>query len=96
MPADHDDQRRYARLKPDLVEEGARRRAERDIQKLVRALAADGITASPDVAYAAWKRHSDEHEAGWLALYPDDADLRRALLNHLDLVEDADALRHEA
>ncbi len=51
------------------------------------ALEAEGIIVTEEVAYAAWKRHSDWHEAGWLVLYPEDEDLRLALLPHLD-VED--------
>lgn len=75
----------HARLKPDLNEEARRRSVDDDVQRLVAALAADRITVTPDDAYAAWKRHSDDHEAGWLTLYADDHVNRQALLRHLDL-----------
>lgn len=74
-----------AHLKLDLGEEARRRSVDGDVERLVAALAADRITVSADDAYAAWRRHSDDHAAGWLALYADDDANRRALLRHLDL-----------
>ncbi|MCE7798697.1 hypothetical protein LWE61_19385 [Sphingobium sufflavum] len=57
--------------------------------RLVSALAADDITVSPEDAYAAWRRHSEDHAASWLALYSNDDENRQALLCHFDL--DADS-----
>lgn len=76
-----------ARLKPDPAEEADRVAFHDDIRRLSDALAADGISATEDVVYGAWKRHSDCHAAGWLILYDEDEELRRALLPHL-VVED--------
>lgn len=78
---------RIAHLKPDKVEVARRIAARDDVSRLMDALEAEGIIVTEEVAYAAWRRHSDWHEAGWLVLYPEDEDLRRALLPHLD-VED--------
>ena len=78
---------RIGHLKPDRVEVARRIAARDDVSRLIYALEAEGIIVTEEVAYAAWKRHSDWHEAGWLVLYPEDEDLRFALLPHLD-VED--------
>lgn len=78
---------RVARLKPDPVEVANRVAFRDDIRRLVDALAADGIAASEEVAYAAWKRHSEDHAAGWLILYDEDEEVRHALMPHL-VVED--------
>jgi hypothetical protein len=75
----------HARLKPDLDEHARRRSVADDVERLVAALAAERITVSPDDAYAAWKRHSDDFAASWLTLYDDDDANRQALLRHLDL-----------
>lgn len=56
-----------------------------DVVRLVNALAADDITVSPEDAYLAWRRHSEDHAASWLALYNDDDANRQALLRHFDL-----------
>lgn len=74
-----------ARLKPDLDERAQRLSVDDDVARLVAVLAAERITVSPDDAYAAWKRHSDDHAVGWLTLYDDDHANRQALLRHLDL-----------
>lgn len=75
----------HARLKPDLDEQARRRSVADDVERLVAVLAAERITVSPDDAYAAWKRHSDDFAASWLTLYDDDDANRQALLRHLDL-----------
>lgn len=74
-------------LKPDRVEVARRITARDDVSGLIDALEAEDIVVTEKVAYTAWRRHSDWHEAGWLVLYPEDEDLRLALLPHLD-VED--------
>lgn len=74
---------RIARLKPDPVEVAHLDAFPDDIKRLIDALAADGISASNEVACIAWRRYSDDHAAGWLALYPADDQLRAALLRHL-------------
>ena len=74
-----------ARLKPDPDEAARRRGVQDDVERLVAALAASGISVTPDDAYAAWRRHSEDRAAGWLILYDDDAENRDALLKHLDL-----------
>ena len=76
-----------AHLKADRVEVARRIATRDDVSRLMDALEAEGIIVTEEVAYAAWRRHSDWHEAGWLVLYPEDEDLRLALLPHLD-VED--------
>ena len=78
---------RIAHLKPDRVEVARRIAARDDVSRLMDALQAEGIIVTEEIAYAAWRRHSDWHEAGWLVLYPEDEDIRLALLPHLD-VED--------
>lgn len=75
----------HARLKVDHEEEARRRSVDEDVTRLVGALAADQISVSPDDAYAAWRRHSEDFAAGWLTLYADDEANRQALLRHLDL-----------
>ncbi|WP_141397058.1 hypothetical protein [Sphingomonas ginsenosidimutans] len=75
----------YAPLKPDLDEHARRMSVADDVERLVAALSAERITASPDDVYAAWKRHSDDFAASWLTLYDDDEANRQALLRHLDL-----------
>lgn len=73
---------RVARLRPDPAEESDRLAFQDDIRRLVDALAADSIVATEKVAYAAWRRHSDDLAAGWAAPYSDDERLRRASLPH--------------
>ncbi len=75
---------RQARLKKDDIELAHRLDTEDDVARLAAALAADGIIASSDDIYAAWRRHSDDYAASWLVLGDDDA-LRRALLRHLEV-----------
>lgn len=75
----------HARLKPDPDEQARRASVEDDVARLVGALAADEIIATPDDVYEAWRRYSDEYAASWLVLYDDDEANRRALLRHLDL-----------
>lgn len=74
-----------ARLKPDPDEAARRKGVGDDVERLVAALAASGISITPDDAYAAWRRHSKDRAAGWLILYENDAENRDALLEHLDL-----------
>lgn len=76
---------RHARLKTDDIELAHRLDTEDDVARLSAALAVDGIIASPDNVYAAWRRHSDDHAASWLVLGDDDEALRRALLRHLEV-----------
>lgn len=78
---------RVAHLKPDRAEVGFRISVRDDVHRLVAALEANGVMVTEEVAFAAWRRHSDSFEAVWTALYPDDDDNRRALLQYLD-VED--------
>lgn len=47
-----------ARLKPDPDEAARRKGVGDDVERLVAALAASGISITPDDAYAAWRRHS--------------------------------------
>lgn len=77
----------HARLKPDPAEEARQRWAASDVEHLMAALAARNITATPDVVFAAWERHSETYAAGWLELYEDDADSCAALLRQLDLFD---------
>jgi hypothetical protein len=76
---------RHARLKTDNIEVAYRLGTEDDVARLSAALAADGIIASSDDIYAAWRRHSDDYAASWLVLGDDDEALRRALLRHLEV-----------
>lgn len=74
-----------ARLKPNPDKAARRRGVRDDVERLVAALAASGISVTPDDVYAAWRRHSEDRAAGWLILYDDDETNRDVLLEHLDL-----------
>ena len=85
---------RIATLKPDPDEESRRRAVQDDVARLILAFERDGISISGDVAYAAWRRHSEDSCAGWLSLIGDDADMRRAVLRFLDISEGDGDVRH--
>lgn len=78
---------RIATLKPDPDEESRRQMVQDDVARLVLAFERDGISISDDVAYAAWRRHSEDSCAGWLSLFGGDKELRQAVLRFLDIID---------
>lgn len=74
-----------ATLKPDPFCAAHIAQAADDIRQLSNALRSKGIVADDHTIYDAWRRHSDDYCAGWLALYPDEESNASALLKHLDL-----------
>jgi len=56
-----------------------------DIALLQEVLARANIITDQVTVFDAWRRHSDWHAAGWLALYLSDEENLAALLQHLDL-----------
>lgn len=78
---------RIAILKPDPDEEARRRSHQDDVARLVLAFDRAGIRISDDVAYAAWRRHSEDSCAGWLSLFGGDEELRQAILRFLDIID---------
>lgn len=78
---------RIARVLPDEIAERRRAEASDDVAAIVQAFRPDGVLISDDDAYEAWRRFSDTHSAGWLALYDNPADIRARLLPFLEVEE---------
>lgn len=72
------------RLKPDLAEAQRYESVRGDVEHWVQALMVRGYEVSTDDVYAAWRRHSEESSAGWLAPYGDEERDCTALLEQLE------------
>lgn len=78
--------RKIARLKPDPFEAGLRAEYHDDVLRIVRVFDDIGVTVSEDVAFAVWRRFSEEDRcATWYPLGGDDDWVRACVMPHLNL-----------